>query len=76
MKDFCSAIGANKYPEHYSSRIKMQSHRCWTNHRHSRLLYKVYEAERILTPRRHLWPCFNIWRFRCPSGRTRSYGVI
>jgi len=22
--------------------------------------------QRILTPRRHLWPCFNIWRFRRP----------
>jgi len=23
-------------------------------------------THRILTPRRHLWPCFNIWRFRRP----------
>jgi len=24
------------------------------------------KLQRILTPRRHLWPCFNIWRFRRP----------
>jgi len=28
--------------------------------------YNHINYQRIPTPRRHLWPCFNIWRFRRP----------
>jgi len=33
---------------------------------HWRIFTSRLHSQRILTPRRHLWPCFNIWRFRRP----------